>query len=203
MLQLQDEKLQWNEKDKMIPGENFGIKVMSIGLTTPNSDTPLVWRSSVAVSALIQFLEDVAWGELDFLVIDMPPGTGDIQLTMAQEVPLTAAVIVTTPQMVSIDDVSRAIMMFKDIGVHIGGLIENMSCFITPDTGKEYAIFGKGGGEETAQKYAIPLLGKIPFTINIREASDQGTPPVATGTNEEKKYYKTIANNLLTEIGIL
>ncbi len=89
MLGLQDEKLEWNDQDKMIPSENYGIKLMSVGLTTPKSDTPLVWRSSVAVSALIQFLEDVAWGELDFLVIDMPPGTGDIQLTMAQELPLS------------------------------------------------------------------------------------------------------------------
>ncbi|MEA3418726.1 MAG: Mrp/NBP35 family ATP-binding protein [Campylobacterota bacterium] len=203
MLQVQDEKLQWNDEDKMIPSENYGIKVMSVGLTTPSSDTPLVWRSSVAVSALIQFLEDVAWGELDFLVIDMPPGTGDIQLTMAQEVPITAGLIVTTPQMISVDDVSRAIMMFKDIGVHIGGLVENMSHFIAPDTGKEYAVFGEGGGEETAEKYNIPLLGKIPLTMSIREASDQGTPPVAMGSDEEKKYYKTIANNLLAEIGIL
>lgn len=203
MLQVQDEKLQWNDDNQMIPSENFGIKVMSVGLTTPSSDTPLVWRSSVAVSALMQFLEDVAWGELDFLVIDMPPGTGDIQLTMAEELPITASLIVTTPQMISVDDVSRAIMMFKDIGVRIGGLVENMSYFIAPDTHKKYAIFGEGGGEETAKKYNIPLLGKIPLTMRIREASDQGIPPVALGTEEEKKYYKDIAHNLLAEIGIL
>ena len=203
MLQLQDEKIQWNDKNRMVPCENFGIKVMSVGLTTPASDTPLVWRSSVAVSALMQFLEDVAWGELDFLVIDMPPGTGDIQLTMAQELPLTAGVIVTTPQMVSVDDVSRAIMMFKDIGVRIGGLVENMSYFIAPDTGKKYTIFGKGGGEETARKYNIPLLGKIPLIMSIREASDQGTPTVAMGPEDEKNYYKAIAGKLLRELGIL
>ncbi|MRI59124.1 MAG: ATP-binding protein, partial [Epsilonproteobacteria bacterium] len=140
MVGVEHERLRWGNNDKIIPSENFGIKVMSVGLTTPSPDTPLVWRSSVAVSALIQFLEDVDWGELDFLVIDMPPGTGDIQLTMAQELPITAGVLVTTPQMVASDDVSRAIMMFKDIGVHIGGLIENMSYFIAPDTGKRYDI---------------------------------------------------------------
>lgn len=203
MLQVQDEKLRWNDNNQMIPSENYGIKVMSVGLTTPKLDTPLVWRSSVAVSALLQFLEDVAWGELDFMIIDMPPGTGDIQLTMAQELPITASVIVTTPQMISVDDVSRAIMMFKDIGVRIGGLVENMSYFIAPDTQQKYAIFGEGGGAETAKKYNIPLLGKIPLTMQIREASDQGTPPIAMGSEDEKMYYKTIANNLLAELDIL
>ncbi len=195
------EKLRWNERDKIVPSENFGIKIMSVGLTTPSSDTPLVWRSSVAVSALIQFLEDVDWGELDFLVIDMPPGTGDIQLTMAQELPITAGVIVTTPQPVALDDVSRAIMMFKDIKVPIGGLVENMSYFIAPDTKKRYDIFGEGGGEKTAAKYSIPFLGKIPIDMQIREFSDNGTPPVAMGDELQKGYYKEIAENLLREMG--
>ncbi len=200
MLQVADEKLRWNEKDKIVPSENFGIKIMSVGLTTPTADTPLVWRSSVAVSALIQFLEDVEWGDLDFLVIDMPPGTGDIQLTMAQELPITAGVIVTTPQPVALDDVSRAIMMFKDIGVRIGGLVENMSFFIAPDTGKRYDIFGKGGGETTAKKYDIPFLGKIPLDMQIREYADAGTPPVAIGDKRQKGYYKNIVDNLLKQI---
>lgn len=203
MLGLQDEKLEWNDQDKMIPSENYGIKLMSVGLTTPKSDTPLVWRSSVAVSALIQFLEDVAWGELDFLVIDMPPGTGDIQLTMAQELPLTTSVIVTTPQAVATDDVSRAVMMFKDIGVPIGGIVENMSYFIAPDTKQEYEIFGSGGGEMISQKYGVPLLGKIPLTMQIRETSDDGKPAVASNDAVQKGYYKNIANNLLVQMGIL
>ncbi len=200
MIQVADEKLRWNDNDKIIPSENFGIKIMSVGLTTPSSDTPLVWRSSVAVSALIQFLEDVDWGELDFLVIDMPPGTGDIQLTMAQELPITAGVIVTTPQPVALDDVSRAIMMFKDIKVPIGGLVENMSFFIAPDTKKRYDIFGKGGGETIAKKYDIPFLGQIPLDMQIREYSDAGTPPVAMGDTLQKGYYKNIADNLLKQI---
>jgi ATP-binding protein involved in chromosome partitioning len=203
MLGIQDEKLGWNDQDKMIPSENYGIKLMSVGLTTPKSDTPLVWRSSVAVSALIQFLEDVAWGELDFLVIDMPPGTGDIQLTMAQELPLTSSVIVTTPQAISTDDVSRAVMMFKDIGVPIGGIVENMSYFIAPDTGNRYDIFGSGGGEMISQKYDVPLLGKIPLTMAIRETSDAGKPAVATDDSIQKEYYQSITRNLLAQMGTL
>lgn len=203
MLGLEDEKMQWNEQNKIIPSENYGIKVMSVGLTTPKSDTPLVWRSSVAVSALIQFLEDVDWGELDFLMIDMPPGTGDIQLTMAQELPLSSSVIVTTPQSVSTDDVSRAVMMFRDIGVSIGGIVENMSYFIAPDTQVAYDIFGSGGGEMVAQKYNIPLLGKIPLLMSIREACDVGRPAVVSPDNQERKYYQDIVDNLLVRMGVL
>ncbi|BCD63118.1 ATP-binding protein involved in chromosome partitioning [Nitratiruptor sp. YY08-26] len=197
MVGVEHEKLRWGDNDKIIPSQNFGIKIMSVGLTTPSPDTPLVWRSSVAVSALIQFLEDVDWGELDFLVIDMPPGTGDIQLTMAQELPITAGVLVTTPQMVAADDVSRAIMMFKDIGVHIGGLIENMSYFITPDTGKRYDIFGSDGGKALSIQYDIPFLGQIPLEMEIRSLSDEGMPPVAMGEARHKTYYQEIVENLL------
>ncbi|MBN2768149.1 MAG: Mrp/NBP35 family ATP-binding protein [Campylobacterales bacterium] len=203
MLGIAQEKLQWSKDDKMIPSENYGIKVMSVGLTTPSSDTPLVWRSSVAVSALIQFLEDVAWGELDFLIIDMPPGTGDIQLTMAQELPITSSVIVTTPQLISCDDVSRAIMMFKDIKVPIGGIVENMSTFMAPDTKKEYAIFGSGGAQNLCDTYDIKLLGKIPLTMDIRETSDSGRPAVATDNAIQKGYYREITKNLLLEMGLL
>ena len=197
MLGTDLERMKWNDNDKMVPSENFGIKVMSVALTTPTMDTPLVWRSSVAISALLQFLEDVEWGELDFMVIDMPPGTGDIQLTMAEELPITAAVLVTTPQTVALDDVSRAIMMFKEIGVHIGGVVENMSYFIAPDTGNRYDIFGTDGGKRVADKYNIPLLGQIPLDTVIRELSDQGTPPVSVGTQEQKEYYTNIIDNLL------
>lgn len=191
------ERIKWNDDNKIVPSENYGLKIMSVALTTPTSDTPLVWRSSVAVSALIQFLEDVAWGELDFLVIDMPPGTGDIQLTMAQELPITAGVIVTTPQLVASDDVSRAIRMFQDIHVHIGGLVENMSYFIAPDTGARYDIFGTGGGERLSQRYNVPLLGQIPLNMAIREGSDNGEPPVALGDESLKNYYREVVEKLL------
>ncbi len=194
------ERIKWNDENKIIPSENYGLKIMSVGLTTPTMDTPLVWRSSVAISALIQFLEDVAWGELDFLVIDMPPGTGDIQLTMAEELPITASVIVTTPQLISTDDVSRAVMMFKDIKVPIAGIVENMSYFIAPDTQKRYNIFGTGGGEKIAKKYDVPLLGQIPLDIKIREYSDQGQPPVAMGSDAHKKYYQEIIDAMFKNI---
>jgi len=194
------ERIKWNDDNKIVPSENYGLKIMSVGLTTPTMDTPLVWRSSVAISALVQFLEDVAWGELDFLVIDMPPGTGDIQLTMAEELPITASIIVTTPQLISTDDVSRAVMMFKDIKVPIAGIVENMSFFIAPDTQKRYDIFGSGGGEKIAKKYDVPLLGQIPLDMQIREFSDQGQPPVAMGNEHHKQYYQQIVDAMLLNI---
>jgi len=193
------ERIKWNDNDKIIPAENYGLKIMSVAHTTPTMDTPLVWRSSVAVQALIQFLEDVEWGELDFMVIDMPPGTGDIQLTMAQELPITASVLVTTPQLIATDDVSRAIMMFKDIKVPMAGIVENMSYFIAPDTQNRYDIFGTGGGEKIAKKYNVPLLGQIPLDMDIREASDKGRPP-AVFEKEKKVYYKDIINNMFQNI---
>jgi len=194
------EKIKWNDDNKIVPCENYGLKIMSVALTTPTSDTPLVWRSSVAVSALIQFLEDVAWGELDFMVIDMPPGTGDIQLTMAQELPITAGVIVTTPQLVASDDVSRAIRMFQDIHVPMAGLVENMSYFVAPDTGTRYDIFGSGGGARLAERYSIPLLGQIPLNMDIREGSDNGEPPVVLGSDTLKSYYREIVENMLKAV---
>jgi ATP-binding protein involved in chromosome partitioning len=189
---IEHEKLAWDEKNKIVPHENFGIKIMSVGFTTPKSDTPLVWRSSVAISALVQFLEDVAWGELDFLVIDMPPGTGDVQLSMAEELPLFGALIVTTPQTLSIDDVSRAIMMFKEVNVPILGLVENMSYFQAPDTKTRYEIFGKSKAHELCKRYNIKLLGQIPLDIVVRELSDVGKLPIAFGDDKIKKIYKNL-----------
>jgi len=196
MLQLQDEEILWSERDKMIPSENFGIKIMSVGLTTPTIDTPLVWRSSVAVSALMQFLDDVEWGDLDFLVIDMPPGTGDIQLTISQELPITIAIVVTTPQIVATDDASRAIVMLQEIGIEIG-VVENMSYFISPDSGSRYDIFGRDGGRILADRYNISFLGEIPISIAIREASDSGLPSIAMGSDEDKSYYRSIVDKLI------
>lgn len=193
---VENEKIGWNNDNKMIPSENFGVKLMSVGLTTPRSDTPLVWRSSVAISALIQFLEDVAWGELDYLVIDMPPGTGDVQLTMAQELPLSGVILVTTPQMLSTDDVSRALVMFQDIKVPILGIVENMSYFIAPDTGAKYDIFGSGGAQKLCSTYGIPLLGQIPLDGNIMSLCDEGKIAVVLGKEEIKKSYQEIVEKI-------
>jgi ATP-binding protein involved in chromosome partitioning len=192
MLGMRQERLRWNDNDQMIPAENFGVKVMSVGLTTPTEDTPLAWRASVATSALIQFLEDVAWGALDFLVIDMPPGTGDVQLTMAQELPITAAILVTTPQKASVDDVSRAVRMFEETRVPVAGVVENMS-YLEIDGVRHYP-FGQGGGIEIAGRYGLELLAQIPAQEAIREGSDGGFP-VAAG-EEAGAPYRQLAEKI-------
>ena len=196
---IENERISWDDNNKMVPCENFGVKVMSVGLTTPRNDTPLVWRSSVAISALIQFLEDVAWGELDYLIIDMPPGTGDVQLTMAQELPLNGAILVTTPQKIATDDVSRALVMFRDIHVPLLGVIENMSYFIAPDTLKRYDIFGKDGAQTLCNAYGVALLGQIPLQSDIIDLCDAGKIVVAQENEEFKQYYKEIVKKILNE----
>ena len=193
---IEKERISWSDDNKIIPCENFGVKIMSVGLTTPRNDTPLVWRSSVAISALMQFLEDVAWGELDVMIIDMPPGTGDVQLSMAQEIPLFGAILVTTPQLLSTDDVSRAVMMFKETHVPILGIIENMSYFIAPDTKVQYDIFGKGGAKHLCETYSVPFLGEIPLTCKAREYADEGKIAIALGDEEIQKSYREIIEKL-------
>ena len=197
LLRVQDERAVWNDLDQMIPIENFGVKMMSVGLTTPEADTPLAWRSSVATSALIQLLEDVAWGELDILVIDMPPGTGDVQLTMAQELRIAGAIVVTTPQVVATDDVRRAIRMLLDIQVPIAGVVENMSYFVAPDNGMIHRPFGEGGGRLLARDYGVPFLGELPLSGSIRQSADDGHPIVATGTEAEKRLFREIAEKII------
>jgi ATP-binding protein involved in chromosome partitioning len=197
MLQLEDARLEWNDADRIVCAENFGVKVMSVGMTTPTPDTPLVWRSSVATSAMIQLIDDVDWGELDVLIIDMPPGTGDTQLTMAQELRVTAALVVTTPQLVATDDVRRAIRMLQDVNVPIGGLVENMSPFTAPDTGVTYALFGEGGGRWLADHYTLPLLAQVPFDLGVRLSGDAGTPVMISGTPAQKAPFERIVDGLI------
>jgi len=200
MLQVEDERLRWNDANRIVCAENFGIKVMSVGMTTPTPDTPLVWRASVATSAMIQLLDDVDWGELDLLIVDMPPGTGDTQLTMAQELHVTAALVVTTPQVVSTDDVRRAIKMLEDVHIPIGGLVENLSGFTVPQTGQRIPIFGEGGGKLLAAQYKLPFLGEIPIDIDIRKSGDAGTPIALSGTPEQKAWYEKLADGLLPSL---
>jgi ATP-binding protein involved in chromosome partitioning len=199
LLGVDEERVSWGDDDKMIPAENFGIRIMSVGLTTPESDTPLGWRSSVATSALIQLLADVAWGELDVLIVDMPPGTGDVQLTMAQELHIASTVIVTTPQAVATDDVRRSIRMYKDAGVPIGGVVENMSGFRAPDTGAMYYPFGQGGGRMLADDYDIPFLGELRIDEDVRRCCDVGQPIAATGTPEQREPFLQLARALIDE----
>lgn len=203
MLSLEDERLTWNDTDRIECAENFGIKVMSVGMTTPTPDTPLIWRASVSTSAMIQLLEDVDWGELDVLIVDMPPGTGDTQLTMAQELRVTAGVVVTTPQAVATDDVRRAIRMLQEVRIPIGGIVENMSGFVVPGTGERIPIFGEGGGRALAEAYQVPFLGEIPLDVAIRQSSDDGKPIAAVGTDAQKRPYHAIADALLAAVPAL
>ncbi|CZT34364.1 Mrp/NBP35 family ATP-binding protein [Rhizobium sp. 9140] len=163
---------------KMIrPMENYGLKVMSMGFLV-DEEVAMIWRGPMIQSALLQMLREVAWGELDVLVVDMPPGTGDAQLTMAQQVPLAGAVIVSTPQDLALIDARKGLAMFRKVEVPVLGIVENMSYFIAPDTGARYDIFGHGGARNEAERIGVPFLGEVPLTIAIRETSDAGTPLV-------------------------
>jgi ATP-binding protein involved in chromosome partitioning len=159
----------------LIPIEKHGLKTMSIGFLV-KEDEAMIWRGPMVQSALSQMLTDVAWAPLDVLVLDMPPGTGDAQLTIAQRVPLKGAVVVSTPQDIALIDAKKGIAMFNKTRVPILGIVENMSMFICPDCGSSHAIFGHGGARETAEKLGVPFLGEIPLVPRIRETSDAGTP---------------------------
>lgn len=163
---------------KLIPLEKYGIKMVSMGFLV-DVNQAMVWRGPMATSAIKQFMTDVEWGELDYMVLDLPPGTGDIQLTIVQTVPLTGAVIVSTPQTVALDDVRKGVAMFRKVNVPVLGVIENMSYFIPPDMpDKKYHIFGKGGATKLAEEMNVPVLGEIPLEQPIRESGDNGKPIV-------------------------
>lgn len=182
------------------PMQAHGMKVMSMG-SLVGEDTPVVWRGPMVIRALTQMLRDVEWGELDVLVVDMPPGTGDAQLTMAQQVPLAGAVIVSTPQDLALIDARKGIAMFEKVDIPILGIVENMSFFIAPDTGKRYDIFGSGGAKAEAKKSKIDFLGEVPLIIAIREQSDAGTPPVIADANSEPgRIYRSIAKKIKTKL---
>ena len=161
--------------NRIIPVEAHGMKMMSIGLLV-NDKEPLVWRGPMIHSFIQQMLKDVSWGALDYLVFDMPPGTGDAQLSLSQVIPLSGVVMVTTPQEVALLDVRKAIAMFQKLNVPILGIVENMSYFVAPDTGKRYSIFGEGGGKKLADEYGVPLLAQVPLDPATRQAGDDGTP---------------------------
>jgi ATP-binding protein involved in chromosome partitioning len=175
------------------PMEAYGVKAMSMGFLV-EEETPMIWRGPMVVSALTQMLREVAWGELDVLVVDMPPGTGDAQLTMAQQVPLAGAVIVSTPQDLALIDARKGLNMFRRVDVPPLGIVENMSYFVAPDTGKRYDIFGHGGARAEAQRLSVPFLGEIPLDIRIRETSDEGVPiVVAEPDGAHAKAFRGIA----------
>lgn len=192
-----------NDSMKMIPLESYGIKLMSIGFLI-DDNTPVIWRGPMASGAVKQFMSDVAWGELDYLFFDLPPGTGDIQLTLAQTIPLTGAVIVTTPQEVSLSDARKGLKMFQRVNVPILGVIENMSYFIAPDTGIKYEIFGSDGGQKLAEELNSELLGKIPIDPNVRIGGDKGIPIIHDiPSSEHAKIITDIAKKLAAQISII
>ncbi|WP_156174634.1 iron-sulfur cluster carrier protein ApbC [Hoeflea sp. IMCC20628] len=175
------------------PMENYGLKVMSMGFLVAE-DTAMIWRGPMVISALNQMLREVAWGELDVLVVDMPPGTGDAQLTMAQNVPLAGAVIVSTPQDLALIDARKGLNMFNKVNVPVLGIVENMSYFICPDCGSQHDIFGHGGARDEATRIGVPFLGEVPLAMPIRETSDAGMPVVATAPDgPHAKIYLEIA----------
>jgi ATP-binding protein involved in chromosome partitioning len=164
--------------NKIVPLERYGVKVISIAFFVPDGQ-PIVWRGPLVGGAIQQFLRDVAWGDLDYLVVDLPPGTSDAQLTLAQAVPISGAVLVTTPQQVAVLDVQKALAMFARMSVPVIGLVENMSAFVCPHCGEATEIFGRGGGERFARENDIEFLGGVPLDITVRQGGDAGIPVVA------------------------
>lgn len=165
--------------DKSIePMRAFGVEAMSIGLLV-DTDTPMIWRGPMATSALTQLFTDTRWGDLDYLVVDLPPGTGDIQLTLAQKIPVAGAVIVTTPQEIATLDARKALKMFEKVNVPVLGIVENMAVHVCSNCGHAEHLFGQGGGQAMAAQYGVPLLGSLPLDLRIREQGDAGTPVVA------------------------
>ena len=182
--------------NKLKPMDGYGLKVMSIGFLV-EEETPMIWRGPMVMSALTQMLRDVEWGTLDVMVVDMPPGTGDAQLTMAQQVPLKGAVIVSTPQDLALIDARRGIAMFRRVNVPVLGIVENMSYFQCPHCGERSDIFGHGGARHEAERLDVPFLGEVPLDMEIREKSDAGLPVVAIAPDgEHAKIYRAIAERV-------
>jgi ATP-binding protein involved in chromosome partitioning len=178
------------------PIESYGMKVMSIGFLV-EEETPMIWRGPMVMSAITQMLHEVDWGKLDVLVVDMPPGTGDAQLTLAQQVPLAGAVIVSTPQDLALIDARRGIAMFRRVDVPVLGLVENMSYFLCPHCGKRTEIFSHGGAKKEAERLGVPFLGEVPLVAEIRETSDAGLPVVATKPDSpHAAIYREIAKRV-------
>jgi ATP-binding protein involved in chromosome partitioning len=173
-----DGQPQASENNKIIPLERHGVKAISIQFFVPEGQ-PIVWRGPLIGGAISQFLRDVEWGELDYLVVDLPPGTSDAQLTLAQAVPISGTVLVTTPQEVALSDVAKALSMLRRLNVPVIGLVENMSAFVCPHCGEATEIFGHGGGERFAEQHNVEFLGKIPLDVTVRQGGDAGVPAVA------------------------
>jgi ATP-binding protein involved in chromosome partitioning len=184
------------------PLENYGVQVSSIGFMLEQSE-PMIWRGPMVTQALMQLMGETNWHELDYLIIDMPPGTGDVQLTLSQKIPVTGAVIVTTPQDIALLDARKGLKMFEKVGIPILGIVENMSMHVCSQCGHQEAIFGTGGGEKMCSEYGAELLAKLPLTRSIREQMDSGTPPVVSHpTSSVATIYQEMARKVAVKVAI-
>ena len=190
-----------NDQKKIVPLMRYGIKLMSIGFFISEDDSPVIWRGPMVHGAINQFLRDVEWGELDYLVVDLPPGTGDAPLSLAQLVPVAGVLIVTTPQDVALQDVVKGVAMFQKLEVPVLGVVENMSYFVCPHCGATTEVFGSHGGDRVSEKYDIPLLGRIPLDVRIRQAGDDGLPIVLSDpTSELAAAFNSAAGQMAASI---
>jgi ATP-binding protein involved in chromosome partitioning len=191
-----------NDEKRIVPPEAQGIKVISMGMLVP-PDQPIIWRGPMLHGAVQQFMRDVAWGELDYLVVDLPPGTGDVALSMAQSVPMAGAVVVTTPQGVSVSDVRKAVGMFRQLNIPVLGVIENMSYFVCGHCQERTEIFGSGGGRTIAEEMQIPFLGEVPIDTRVRSGGDEGAPIVsAAPESPAAQAFVSVASQVAAQVSI-
>jgi ATP-binding protein involved in chromosome partitioning len=211
LMGLEDEQLEQtavrmpdgNMKPRIVPLTRHGVATVSMGyLVEPGQ--PIVWRGPMLGKVINQFLEDVEWGELDYLLVDLPPGTGDVTMSLTEAIPLSGAVIVMTPQDVAASIAVKSLRAFQKMNVPILGVVENMSYFIAPDTGKHYHIFGHGGGQEAAEELKVPFLGEIPLDIPTREGGDEGEPIVAAAPeSEQAAVFREVAGKMARQVSIV
>jgi ATP-binding protein involved in chromosome partitioning len=200
MMGLAGERPSSKDGKTMEPLENYGLQISSIGFMV-DPDEPMVWRGPIVTQALQQLLDQTNWRDLDYLIVDMPPGTGDIQLTLSQKVPVTGAVIVTTPQDIALLDARKGLKMFEKVGIPILGIVENMSTHICSNCGHAESIFGSGGGEKMCAEYGVDFLGGLPLTMSIREQTDAGKPTVVADPDGQiAEIYKTIARKIAVKV---
>ena len=197
-----DEPPQATEDETLVPPEKYGVKLMSMAFLT-GKDDPVIWRGPMVHKVITQLTEDVEWGHLDYLIVDLPPGTGDTQLTMLQTMPVTGAVIVTTPQDVALDDARKGLEMFATHETIVLGIAENMSTFACPDCDSQHDIFGSGGGEAFADEHELPFLGSIPLDPAVREGGDGGRPTVLEDDSQTGDAFRTITENVANNTGIV
>ena len=189
--------------DRIMPLEGYGLRLMSMGFLSPG-DKPLVWRGPMLHSVVQQFLRNVNWGELDYLILDLPPGTGDVQLSLTQSVPLSGAVVVTTPSDVALEDARKAVAMFREVKVEVLGVVENMSYFLCPHCSERIEIFSHGGGKKTSEQFGVPFLGEIPLDSEVRAGGDFGSPVAVRGPDSpQAKAFYEIARRVAARVSVI